>query len=75
MDSGLYMLKGFIGIYYRGVYGSAVVKQHRYRPEGIYRYKIKDHFEKKKICEHDFHPGNCKGVEFDKFLYSIRITT
>ena len=36
VDSGLYLLRGLIGMIERGVYDSALVKKFRYRPTGIY---------------------------------------
>ena len=35
-DSGLCVLKGLIGMYERGVYGSPVVKKRGYWPPGMY---------------------------------------
>ena len=42
----LCVLKGLIGLYEIGVYGSAVVKNRRYWPPGIYGDQINYHFEK-----------------------------
>ena len=46
MDSGLCVLKGFIGMYNRGFYGSEVVKRCIYWPSVIYGDQINAHFEK-----------------------------
>ena len=47
MESGLCVLKGFIGMYERGVYGSAEKKKRRYLPEGMYGDQINAHYIKK----------------------------
>ena len=47
MDSGFFVLKGLIGMYERGLYGSVVVNKHIYWPPGIYGDQINAHFEKK----------------------------
>ena len=46
MDIVLCVLKGFIGMYERGVYGSAVAKEHMYWLSRINGDKINDHFNK-----------------------------
>ena len=46
-DSGFSVLKGFIGMYERGVYGSAEKKKRRYLPEGMYGDQINAHYIKK----------------------------
>ena len=48
-NSGFCMLRGFIGMFERGLYRSELVKKHRYRPTGIYRYGINAHFYKKMV--------------------------
>ena len=53
MDSGFSVLKGLLGVFERGVYGSALVKKHIYWPTGTYGEYINAHFEKIYIGEHE----------------------
>ena len=46
-ESGFYVLKGYIGMYGRGVYGSAVTKNIIYCTAGIYGDKINAHTKNK----------------------------
>ena len=45
--NGFCVIKGLIGMYDIGVYGSAVAKTCRYRPAGIYGDRTNGNFEKK----------------------------
>ena len=45
-DSGFYVLKGFIGMYDRVVYGSEVLNKRIYWTSVINVYKISPHFER-----------------------------
>ena len=68
MDSGFSVLKGLLGVFERGVYGSALVKKHIYWPTGTYGEYINAHFEKIYIGEHECLSWNWKGVDFDVFV-------
>ena len=45
MDSGFCELVGLIGIFERGLYGSALVKKRRYWPKLIHLYGINNHYD------------------------------
>ena len=45
-DSGFSMLREFVVMFERGVYGSVLVKKHVYPPKGIYRDGINYHCKK-----------------------------
>ena len=47
MDSSFYVLRGLMGMFERGVYGSALVKKRSYRPTGIYGGGINAHCKKR----------------------------
>ena len=48
MDNGFSVLKGLIGMFQRGVYGSALLKKRRYCTGGICGYQINVHCAKKR---------------------------
>ena len=47
MDSVFCVLKEFIVMFERGVYGGALAKKHRYWPARIYGDEINAHFKNK----------------------------
>ena len=67
MDSGFFVLKGMIVMYYIGVYGSTVAKKRIYWPSGIYGNQINAHL-KKGIGDHECQSVNCKVVDFYTFF-------
>ena len=68
IESGFCVLKGFIGMYGRGVYGSAGANKRIYWPSGIYVDQINAHFNKNKMGEHECTLGNWIGVDSDVFF-------
>ena len=44
MDSSLCVIKGLVGMIYRGIYGSLLVKKFRNWKTGIHRYETNAHF-------------------------------
>ena len=58
MDCGFCLLKGLIGMYEIGIYGSALVKKCRYWLLVINENQTNAHFEKKVIGDHDCLSGN-----------------
>ena len=68
MDNGFCVIKGLMVTYYRVVYVSTMVKNHKYWPRRIYGDKINAHFEKKKIGEHECHSRNWKEFYFAVFV-------
>ena len=66
MDSGLCVLKGFVGMLEIGIYGRVLVNKFRNWKTFIYGYEINVHYFK--ISEHDCLSGHWNGVDFDVFF-------
>ena len=64
LDSGFSVLKGIIELKTRGVYASALIKNHRYWPKYIKGDDIKSHFDDKDVGDCNAWKGQMDEVDF-----------
>ena len=61
MDTGFYVLKGLISMVEKGVFGSALIKNQRYRPKGVPSEEILRHMQNKDVGDFYEVKGSIRG--------------
>ena len=64
MDTGFYVLKGLISMVEKGVFGSALIKNQRYRPKGVPSEEILRHMKNKDVGDVDAVQGSIRGNSY-----------
>ena len=80
MDNGLYVKKSLVELRKKGLFGAALIKNHRYWPENIKGDAINDHFASKEVGNVDAVKKVEDGVAYHVFFmkdpdYVMKIMT